>query len=67
MPRKIRQLIADLTKAGFLLDRQKGSHRQFTHPELTGVITVSGGEGEDARRYQEKQVATAVAQVNKRD
>ena len=61
MPRKIRQLIADLTKAGFTLDRQKGSHRQFKHLEWPGVITLSGNEGDDARRYQERQVVQAIA------
>ena len=61
MPKKIRQLISDLKDAGFALDRQKGSHRQFKHGNLRGIITLSGGEGDDARRYQEKQVAEAIA------
>lgn len=66
MPRKVRQLITDLKLAGFFLDRQKGSHRQFKHPEWPGVITISGGEGDDSQRYQEKQVAQAIAQAGKR-
>jgi predicted RNA binding protein YcfA (HicA-like mRNA interferase family) len=66
MPRKIRQLISDLKLAGFMLDRQKGSHRQFKHAAWLGVITVSGGEGEDAQRYQEKQVIQAIAQASKK-
>jgi len=37
MPRKIRDLLKDLRKAGFELDRQKGSHRQFVHLKLAGV------------------------------
>ncbi len=36
MPRKIRELISDLRKVGFTLDRHKGSHRQFKHPSLGG-------------------------------
>lgn len=63
MPRKIRELIADLKRAGFALDRQKGSHRQFKHPELPGVVTVSGNEGDDAQRYQQRQVDEAVNRV----
>lgn len=63
MPRKIRELIADLKRAGFVLDRQKGSHRQFRHPKLGGVITVSGNEGDDAQRYQQRQVDEAVNRV----
>jgi predicted RNA binding protein YcfA (HicA-like mRNA interferase family) len=61
MPRKIRELIADLRKAGFTLDRQKGSHRQFKHPSFPGIITVSGGEGDDAKTYQERQTTKAIA------
>ena len=52
MPRKIRELIADLRAVGFEMDRQKGSHRQFKHPSFQGVITLSGGEGDDAKSYQ---------------
>ena len=61
MPRKIRDLIADLRNAGFALDRQKGSHRQFKHPSFQGVVTLSGGEGDDAKSYQERQIAKAIA------
>ncbi len=66
MPRKIRQLISDLKLAGFTLDRQKGSHRQFKHAECPSVVTVSGGEGDDAQRYQETQVTQAIAQTRKK-
>jgi predicted RNA binding protein YcfA (HicA-like mRNA interferase family) len=66
MPRKIRQLLSDLKQAGFFLDRQKGSHRQFKHSEWPGIITISGGEGDDAQRYQEKQIAQAIAQTRKK-
>ena len=61
MPRKIRELIADLRKAGFELDRQKGSHRQYKHHAFQGVITLSGGEGDDAKSYQERQIRKAIA------
>jgi predicted RNA binding protein YcfA (HicA-like mRNA interferase family) len=66
MPRKIRQLISDLNRAGFELDRQKGSHRQFKHQAFSGIITLSGGDGDDAQRYQEKQIAQAIAQTLKK-
>lgn len=66
MPRKIRQLISDLKRAGFELDRQKGSHRQFKHHAFPGIITVSGADGDDAQRYQEKQIAQAIAQALKK-
>ncbi len=60
MPRKIRELISDLRRAGFTLDRQKGCHRQFKHPSFHGVITLSGGEGDDSKTYQERQVTKAI-------
>jgi len=63
VPRKIRELISDLRKAGFALDRQKGSHRQFKHPAFQGVITLSGGEGDDSKTYQERQVTKAIADL----
>ena len=55
MPRKIRQLIADLQQAGFLNRGGKGSHRNFEHPR-GGRVTVSGNPGHDAKPYQEKEV-----------
>lgn len=55
MPRKIRELIRDLERAGFANRGGKGSHRNFEHPR--GVcITVSGKPGDDAKRYQEREV-----------
>ncbi len=55
MPRKIRQLIADLEKAGFVNRGGKGSHRNYVHPK--GVrSTISGNPGHDAQPYQEKEV-----------
>ncbi len=59
MPRRIRQLIADLEKAGFVNRGGKGSHRNFIHPK--GVrVTVSGNPGDDARHYQERDVRRAL-------
>jgi len=65
MPKKIRELITDLKTAGFKLDRQKGSHRQFIHPGFGATLTLSGNDGSDAKRYQEKQVTEAIAIAKK--
>lgn len=64
MPRKIRQLIADLEAAGFSDRGGKGSHRNFIHPKGPRV-TISGKTGDDARHYQEKQVRQAIDQSKK--
>ena len=54
MPRKVREVIADLHAAGFTNRGGKGSHRNFEHPK--GMrLTISGKPGADARHYQEKQ------------
>ena len=62
MPRKVRQLIADLEKAGFVNRGGKGSHRNFTHPKGWRV-TVSGHAGDDAKQYQERDVRRALEAV----
>lgn len=61
MPRKVRQLIAELQRAGFVCVKGagKGSHRKFSHPKARSVI-LSGADGEDARRYQERDVSKAI-------
>jgi predicted RNA binding protein YcfA (HicA-like mRNA interferase family) len=53
--RKIRQLAADLGRAGFYADsRRQGNHREFVHPKFLGFVLISGHNGDDARHYQEK-------------
>jgi len=67
MARKIRQLIKDLTDAGFyeIHGGGKGSHRKFTHARYSGAVTLSGDPGDDAKPYQERQVQRAVDEVLK--
>ena len=62
MPRKVRQLIADLEKVGFVNRGGKGSHRNFTHPKGLRV-TISGAPGDDAKHYQERDVKRALNAV----
>ena len=38
---KPKQLIRALQKAGFIIDRQKGSHISMVHPERNIAVTVS--------------------------
>lgn len=60
MPRKVRELIADLKKAGFVDRGGKGSHRNFIHPNVVRPITISGQPGDDAKKYQERAVVNAI-------
>jgi predicted RNA binding protein YcfA (HicA-like mRNA interferase family) len=62
MPRKLRELIADLKRAGFVDRGGKGSHRNFKH--ASGVkITLSGKPGDDAKPYQEREVQKALEEA----
>ena len=65
MPRKIRDLIADLQSAGFVNRGGKGSHRNFVHPRVVRPVTISGNLGDDARHYQERAVKTAITESKK--
>jgi len=60
VPRKLRELVAELIRAGFVGRGGKGSHRNFLH--RAGVrVTLSGRLGDDAKRYQEQEVAQRIA------
>ena len=60
MPRKIRELVADLETAGFSDRGGKGSHRNYVHPKVTRPVTISGKLGDDAKQYQERAVKRAI-------
>jgi len=64
MPRKIKQLVKDLKKAGFINRGGKGSPRNLIHPK--GIaITISGSLGDDAKHYQEKEVKLKIKKSEK--
>ena len=64
MPVKIRQLKQTLRKAGFVERSGKGSHTRWFHSLLPTVrLTISGSDGNDAQRYQIRDVETALAQL----
>lgn len=65
MPRKIRELVRDLSVAGFheIAGGGKGAHRKFVHARYSGAVTLSGHLGDDAKPYQVKQVQKAIEAV----
>jgi predicted RNA binding protein YcfA (HicA-like mRNA interferase family) len=65
MPRKIRELIAELLQAGFADRGGKGSHRNFSHPKCSLPVTISGKSGDDAKQYQERQVTVAIEESSR--
>ena len=65
MPKKFKQLIRDLEKAGFVNRGGKGSHRNFVHPDLAIPVTISGKLNDDAKQYQEKTIRSAIEELSK--
>jgi len=60
MPRKIRELIRELEAAGFMNRGGRGDHRNFIHPKVAKLVTLSGKPGDDAKQYQEKAIRAAI-------
>lgn len=68
MPRKIRQLKADLRRGGFreVPGRGKGDHSWWEYPGLPGVVVnLDGKDNDDAHPYQEKEVRAALQVARK--
>jgi predicted RNA binding protein YcfA (HicA-like mRNA interferase family) len=49
MAKKVREAIAILESHGWTQTRQRGSHRQFRHPESKSVVTVAGKRSDTMR------------------
>jgi predicted RNA binding protein YcfA (HicA-like mRNA interferase family) len=62
MPKKIREIKQNLSKAGFVLQkgRGKGSHTYWIHPDLELPLIIPGKDGDDAPRYLEQQINKAL-------
>ena len=69
MPKKIRELKAMLSKAGFvcLSKRGKGSHSIWRHPQIEDDVRLSGKDGKDAKPYQEKAVKKAIKEIKNKE
>jgi len=65
MPPKIRELIAELERAGFIDRGGKGDHRNFVHPRVARPVTVSGNPGDDAKHYQVRAVRLALEELKR--
>ena len=60
MPPKVRELIAQLERAGFVDRGGRGSHRNFVHPRVEEPVTISGNPVDDAKHYQMRAVRLAI-------
>ena len=66
MPRKIRELKAQITREGFIYlpKRGKGSHERWQHPLIGKTLTIPGKDGDDVPRYLEKQLSILLAELD---
>ena len=68
MPRKLRELRADLRAGGFMIDHQTGSHQIWRHGDNSEItVNLAGNDGSDAKPYQEKEVRRALLRVREPD
>jgi predicted RNA binding protein YcfA (HicA-like mRNA interferase family) len=44
---KVRDVIHMIEAAGWRKVRQRGSHRQYKHPERSGLVTIAGSRAAD--------------------
>lgn len=63
MPPKVRELISELERNGFVNRGGKGDHRNYFHPLCSKIVTISGKTGSDAKKYQIKEVKEAIREV----
>lgn len=53
---KVKEIIKLIEKDGWCFVRQKGSHRQYKHPNKTGLVTVPGKESDDIKKGTENSI-----------
>ncbi|MFI5384986.1 MAG: type II toxin-antitoxin system HicA family toxin [Fimbriimonadales bacterium] len=44
---QVRDVLEKLREEGWVIERTRGSHRQFVHPTKQGTVTVSGHASDD--------------------
>jgi len=64
VPRKIRELKADLRRAGAAEVSHEGSYAKWKHPLVPDLeVVLAGNDGADAKLYQERQVRTLLQRI----
>lgn len=56
MPLKYKELIRLVEKDGWYFVHQKGSHRQYKHPEKKGRVTIAGKPSDDVPKEIENSI-----------
>ncbi|MFO0688256.1 MAG: type II toxin-antitoxin system HicA family toxin [Myxococcota bacterium] len=44
---KVREIVRIVERAGWVLVRTRGSHRQYKHPTRRGLVTIPGNQNAD--------------------
>lgn len=44
---KVREVVKTIEKDGWVLDRTRGSHRQYKHSVKKGLVTIAGKPGDE--------------------
>jgi predicted RNA binding protein YcfA (HicA-like mRNA interferase family) len=65
VPPKVRELIAELERSGFVDRGGKGNHRNFVHPRVAKPVTISGSLNDDAKHYQIRTVRLVIEESKK--
>jgi predicted RNA binding protein YcfA (HicA-like mRNA interferase family) len=67
MPVKIRKLKSELGKAGFVWEPGKGSHTHWFYQYDCSIrVLLAGGDGDDAKPYQVKEVRNALKKAKEK-
>jgi len=65
MPRKLRELRADLRRAAFRNRGGKGDHQNWEHPQVAQTVGLAGKDGDDALPYQERAMREALEELGR--
>jgi len=53
---KVREILKRLRQDGWVVVRQRGSHRQLEHPSKRGTVTVAGKPSLDLKPKTERSI-----------
>lgn len=57
MPVKVGEMLRKLRNDGWVVVRQRGSHRQLHHPTKPGTVTVVGKPSDDLKPKMEASIS----------
>jgi hypothetical protein len=64
MPRKLRELKADLRRVGAIQVAHEGSHTKWRHRRVPGLlIELAGSDNDHAKHYQERDLRDALHRI----